>query len=113
MLFITVVYALFVHINCISIGKIDNSMIIGTINGFFLNITLDECVCAMVQSNGSVSSLNYFQTNQTCQLFNNSIDLSFIRSSSNSFFIFLNQSLISSQIMTTSQPPGKFIYILD
>ncbi|CAF0820680.1 unnamed protein product [Adineta steineri] len=73
---------------------------IGTTNYSLFNITQNQCICQLIQSNNSISSLNYFPTNQTCQLFYSSTSSITIQSYYNSFFIFMNQSSIS---LTNSQ----------
>jgi hypothetical protein len=49
----------------------------------------------MIQSNDLISALNYFPSNQTCQLFHSNITSVFIEYYSNSFFLYINQSSIS------------------
>ncbi|CAF1014393.1 unnamed protein product [Adineta steineri] len=79
----------------IFVGKISNSIMVGIVNKSLLNVTKDECICEMMKINVLLSGLNYFSTNETCQLFysnNNSIIIEF---NSNSDFMFINQSVIS------------------
>jgi hypothetical protein len=68
---------------------------IGVTNYSLFNVTEDQCLCQMMQSNGLGSAINYFQTNQTCQLFYYNISSIFIQYYFNSSFIFINQSWIS------------------
>ncbi|CAF4189384.1 unnamed protein product, partial [Adineta steineri] len=76
-----------------------------------LNVTEDQCICEMIKVNGSISALNYFSTNQTCQLFRSNSSTIYIEFYLNSTFIFLNQSSISIlniqeyQLSTTSSTP--------
>ncbi|CAF1040531.1 unnamed protein product [Adineta steineri] len=80
----------------IIVGKINNSIMIGTVNRLLLNVTKDECICEMMKINVFLlSGLNYFSTNRSCELFysnNNSIVIEY---NVNSDFIFINQSAIS------------------
>ncbi|CAF1180535.1 unnamed protein product [Adineta steineri] len=48
----------------------------------------------MINSNGTISTLNYFSTNQTCQLFYANCTSIFIEFNVNSSLIFMNQSAI-------------------
>jgi len=79
----------------VNVGKIQDNIMIGVTNNSLFNVTEDQCICQMMQSNGLVSAINYFQTNQTCQLFNYNISAIFIQYYFNSSFIFINQSWIS------------------
>jgi hypothetical protein len=92
---ILVILSLFSITNSIQIGKIENNIMIGITNNSLTNITLDQCICQMMtMSNALIKSLNYFQINQTCQLFNSNISSITIELNFNSSFIFLNQSEI-------------------
>ncbi|CAF4266616.1 unnamed protein product [Adineta steineri] len=66
-----------------------------TSNSLISNITQHECICQMITSNKLVSALNYFQINQTCQLYSSNLSLISIEFYLNSTFIFINQSSIS------------------
>jgi hypothetical protein len=92
--------------DCISIGKIQDNIMIGIANYSLLNITEDQCVCQMVQLNGLLSALNYFQANQTCQLYSYNISSILIQFNSNACLIFINQSVISIESI---QINSKFI----
>ncbi len=104
MFWLVVILSLFSVANSIRIGKIENYIMIGIINDSLVNITEDQCICQMIQSN--LSALNYFQTNKTCQLLNNNISTIFIEFYTNSSFLFINQSSIS---ITTVQLSNRFI----
>jgi hypothetical protein len=93
-------------VDCIRIGKIENNIMIGIINNSLSNITLDQCICQMVQSNELISAVNYFQTNQTCQLFSYNMSSILIQFNVDSTIIFINQTSIS---ITSIQSNGKFI----
>ncbi|CAF0889125.1 unnamed protein product [Adineta steineri] len=80
--------------DCILIGKIDNNILIGNISKSLWNITQNQCICEMIDSNGIISTLNYFSTNQTCQLFYTNFTSILIEFSLNSSLIFMNQSAI-------------------
>jgi len=104
MFWLVFILSLFSVANSIRIGKIENYIMIGIINHSLVNITEDQCICQMIQAN--LSALNYFQTNQTCQLLNNNISTIFIEFYTNSSFLFINQSSIS---ITTIQSSNRFI----
>jgi hypothetical protein len=93
MFWLVVILSLFSVADSIRIGKIENYIMIGIINHSLVNITEDQCICQMIQSN--LSALNYFQTNETCQLLNNNISTIFIEFYTNSSVLFINQSSIS------------------
>jgi len=103
MFWLVVILSLCSLVNPIRIGKIENYIMIGIINDSLVNITEVQCICQMIQSN--LSALNYFQTNQTCQLLNNNISTSFIEFYTNSSVLFINQSSIS---ITTIQSSNRF-----
>ncbi|CAF0838789.1 unnamed protein product [Adineta steineri] len=93
--------------DCILIGKIDNNILIGNIFKSLWNITQNQCICEMIDSNGIISTLNYFSTNQTCQLFYTNFTSILIEFSLNSSLIFMNQSAIfiaQNQIASTTTP---------
>ena len=94
---------LFSVINSIKIGKIDNSIIVDITNNIFSNLTRDQCLCQMLKTNQLISALNYFQTNNTCQLFYYNTSSITIEFYSNASIIFLNQSEITiTTIQSTS-----------
>jgi len=93
------ILSLFSIVNSIIIGKIENNIMVGTTSNLLMNITLDQCICQMMtMSNALITALNYFQINQTCQLFNSNISSITIELNFNSSFIFINQSEINSKI---------------
>jgi hypothetical protein len=103
MFWLVVILSLFSVADSMRIGKIENYIMIGIINHSLVNITEDQCICQMIQSN--LSALNYFQTSETCQLLNNKISRIFIEFYTNSSFLFINQSSIS---ITTVQLSNRF-----
>jgi len=103
MFWLVVILSLFSVVNSIRISKIENFIMIGIINDTLVNITEDQCKCEMIQANLSV--LNYFQTNETCQLFNNNISRILIEFHSNSSVLFINQLSIS---IITIQSSNRF-----
>ncbi|CAF1266076.1 unnamed protein product [Adineta steineri] len=80
--------------DCILIGKIDNNILVGNMSESLWNITQSQCICEMINSNGTISTLNYFSANQTCQLFYTSFTSILIEFNANSSLIFMNQSAI-------------------
>ncbi|CAF1326390.1 unnamed protein product, partial [Adineta steineri] len=78
----------------ITIGKIENYIMIGNVKYSLFNQTYDQCICEMSKLNGLISALNYFSSNQTCQLFDYNISSVLIKRNLNSTFIFINQSSI-------------------
>ncbi len=90
----------------ILITKIQDNIMVGNMNNLLFNITQDQCICEMIQSNDLISALNYFPSNQTCQLFHSNITSVFIEYYSNSFFLFINQSSIS---ISNIKENSKFI----
>jgi hypothetical protein len=103
MFWLVVILSLFSVADSMRIGKIENYIMIGIINHSLVNITEDQCICQMIQSN--LSALNYFQTSETCQLLNNKISRIFIEFYTNSSFLFINQSSIS---IITIQSSNRF-----
>jgi hypothetical protein len=95
MFWLVIILSLFSVGNSHNIGKIQDNIMIGVTNYSLFNVTEHQCICQMMQWNGLVSAINYFQTNQTCQLFNYNISSIFIQYNFNSSFIFINQSWIS------------------
>jgi len=79
----------------ILITKIQDNIMVGIMNNTLFDISQDQCICQMIQSNDLISALNYFPSNETCQLFHSNITSVFIEFYSNSFFLFINQSSIS------------------
>ncbi|CAF0861295.1 unnamed protein product [Adineta steineri] len=78
------------------------------------NVTEDQCICEMIKLNDSISALNYFSTNQTCQLYRSNISTIYVEYYLNSTIIFLNQSSITilnilEYRFDTSCPCGDFI----
>jgi len=95
-----IIFSLFSVVDSGTMGLIEDYIMIGTANNSLFNITRNQCICQMIQSNELLSALNYFQTNQTCQLFSSNKNSILIQFSSNSSFIFINESSIS---ITTSE----------
>jgi hypothetical protein len=95
MFWMVIILSLFSVGHSHNIGKIQDHIMIGVTNNSLFNLTENQCLCQMMQSNELASAVNYFQTNQTCQLFNYNISLIFIQYDFNSSFIFINQSWIS------------------
>ncbi|CAF3764582.1 unnamed protein product, partial [Adineta steineri] len=69
-----------------------------------LNVTEDQCICEMIKVNDSISALNYFSTNQTCQLYRSNSSTIYVEFYLNSTIIFLNQSSISILNILEYQP---------
>jgi hypothetical protein len=106
MLRMLVIASLSSVVDCVTVGEIQNYVMVGAINRSLFNLTKDQCIRTMMRSLQLVFALNYFSENQTCQLFvyNNSSVL--IESKLNTTFIFTDRSSIS---ITTRQSVGKFI----
>jgi hypothetical protein len=102
MFWLVIILSLFSAGNSVSIGKIQDYIMIGVNNYSLFNVTENQCLCQMMQSNGLGSAINHFQTNQTCQLFYYNISSIFIQYYFNSSFIFINQSWISITISKIS-----------
>ncbi|CAF4263481.1 unnamed protein product, partial [Adineta steineri] len=77
---------------------------VGNMYNTLLNVTEDQCICEMIKVNDSISALNYFSTNQTCQLFRSNMSTIFVEFYLNSTIIFLNQSSISILNILEYQP---------
>jgi hypothetical protein len=90
----------------ILITQIQDNIMVGIMNNTLFNITQDQCICQMIQSNDLISALNYFPSNETCQLFHSNITSVFIEFYSNSVFLFINQSSIS---ISNIKQNSKFI----
>ncbi|CAF3958631.1 unnamed protein product, partial [Adineta steineri] len=87
--------SLFSICNSIVIAKVQNHIIVDDMYNTLFDVTQDQCICEMIKVNDTISALNYFPTNQTCQLFRSNISTIYIEFYSNSTFVFLNQSSIS------------------
>ncbi|CAF1167386.1 unnamed protein product [Adineta steineri] len=98
---------LFYTVDSILLGKITNGMMIGTIYKSLFNINQNQCICEMIQSNQSITALNYFSINQTCQLLISNITSSSIQFNLYTSLIFFNQTLILPQNINelTTIPP--------
>ena len=105
MFWVLVILSLFSMVGSVRIGKIENNTMIGIMNNSLINITLDQCICQMIQSNELISAVNYFQTNKTCQLFSYNMSSILITFNVDSTFIFINQTSIS---ITSIQSYSKF-----
>ncbi|CAF3646622.1 unnamed protein product [Adineta steineri] len=90
--------------DCILISKIDNNILIGNISESLWDVTQNQCICQMINSNETISTLNYFSTNQTCQLFYTNFTSILIEFNLSSSLIFMNQSaiFIAQKSTTTS-----------
>jgi hypothetical protein len=105
MFWIGIIFSLFSIVKCVSISQIEDHIMVGITNNLLLNVTKDQCICQMISSNEFIFALNYFQTNQTCQLFNYNTSSIFIQINFNSSFIFMNQS---SMLITNIQLYSEF-----
>ena len=108
MFWMIVILSLFSVADSIRIGKIENNIMIGIINSSLLNVTRDQCICQMINSNELISAANYFQSNKTCQLFSYNITSVLITFNANATFLFINQTSIS---ITSIQSGNKYIYV--
>ncbi|CAF1159758.1 unnamed protein product [Adineta steineri] len=103
MFWILVILSLFFVGESVRLGKIDDYFVIGNTSNTLIHITEEQCICQMVKLNGLIIGANYFQINDTCQLFiynNNAILIEFNLDSS---FLFINQSAITiTTILSTN-----------
>ena len=91
--------ALFLALDCISIGTIANGRIVGSGgSNRFIHGNKQECLCAMNASNGSVAFLNVFQANSTCQLFSADTTPLRIDADPNCLVIIIDLSIMSFAI---------------
>ncbi|CAF4191357.1 unnamed protein product [Adineta steineri] len=104
MFWILFILSLFCVCNSIPITKIQNIIIVGNMYNNLFNVTEDQCICEMIKVNDSISALNYFSTNQTCQLYRSNISTIYVEFYLNSTIIFLNQSSISILNILEYQP---------
>ncbi len=111
MLWTVLLGMLFVNANCIRVGIISDVAIVGTGTYLVTNGTEDECICTLITSNGSISGLNSFQGNGTCQFFSNYSTSSQIQISLNTSFIFLNLPEVILQVLTTTEQLGESILL--
>ena len=79
----------------ILLGQIQNNIIVGMGSQSLSNVTREQCICTIIRSNGSFCALNYFSTNQTCQLFASNLDPMTIQFNMNSLLIFINRSSLA------------------
>ncbi|CAF1657309.1 unnamed protein product, partial [Adineta steineri] len=68
MFWIIFLFSLFSIHDSIRISLIKDNILIGVISKSLLDLTQDQCICEMLNSDESIYALNYFSTNQTCQL---------------------------------------------
>jgi hypothetical protein len=106
---IIAILSLFSVTQSIQIGTIENNIIIGITYNTLFNLTRDQCICQMIKTNQQISALNYFQTNNTCQLFYPNTTSILIQFSLNSTLIFINQSSITITPLITSSSPSPLI----
>ncbi len=102
-----VILSLFYVGESVRVGKIDDFIMMGNTYNLLFNLTCKQCICQMITSNGWISALNYFLTNQTCQLFNYNASSILIQYYFNASLIFINQSAISIKIV---QSNSKFYH---
>ena len=105
MFWMVVILSFFSVADSIGIGKIENYVVIGSVNRVLLNISRGQCICEMIQSNQTISVLNYFSFNQTCQVFYTNGRSIVIGYNLNSTLMFVNQSSIS---ITNIPMNGKY-----
>lgn len=79
----------------IEIGKINNHVMTNFVNQTLVNLTQNQCICQMIRSNQTILGLNYFSTNQICQILSSNINANFIIFNPNSVLIFRNQTFMS------------------
>jgi hypothetical protein len=108
MLWMIVVLSLVSVGESVRVGKIEDYIMMGNACYSLFNLTFEQCICQMIILNGRISALNYFSTNQTCQLFNYNTSSILIQSYFNASLIFINQSAIS---ITVVQSNSKFILV--
>ena len=107
MLSIVIILSLSAIADCVKLGKADNYIMIGNINRTLVNVTIDQCKCEMLQLNGPICALNYFLTNQSCQVLCSYTNAIQVQYQSYSTLLFFNRSLIS---VTANQVNGKRMY---
>ncbi|CAF1333775.1 unnamed protein product [Adineta ricciae] len=68
---IIAILSLFPIVQSVYIGKMENNTMVATINTTLVNVTLEQCTCALLLTlnQSLIVALNYFHMNQTCQLF--------------------------------------------
>ena len=108
MFWMLIILSLFPIIESVKVGKIKDSIMVGMISKSLVNLTFDQCICEMVESNELISALNYFQINQTCHLFSSNTTSISIRFNADSTFVFIN---LTSILITSIQSDSKFIHI--
>ena len=86
----------FIGGDCIIVGKLEGAKLIANVYQTKVFLTQEQCICEMVKSINLISALNYFSTNQTCQLFSSSLVSFDIELSANSLAVFTNQSNIAN-----------------
>ena len=97
-------FSLFFTTDSIQIGKIENRILMGISTQLLSNTTQNQCICEMAKLSGSILAMNYFQINNTCQLFipnNNSLVVQYY---SNSSVLFYNQSFVSIIVQPLCDP---------
>ncbi|CAF1003793.1 unnamed protein product [Adineta steineri] len=115
MFWLIFILLLFSACNAIRITKIQNIIIVGNIYNTLLNVTEDQCICEMIKVNDAICALNYFSTNQTCQLYRSNSSTIFVEFHLNSTIIFLYQSSIlildiqEYQPITSSSTPTAIL----
>ena len=84
------------------LNKVNNFRIIADQYQVLLNKTENECICEVISSNQMISTLNYFLTNQTCQLFYSNLTTFNIEWNMNWSLVYTYESILVSNL-------GKFI----
>ena len=103
---IVFILSLFLIVQSVDIGKIENNTMIATSNKTLTNVTLEQCTCALLTLNQSfIVALNYFHRNYTCQLFSYNTTLIWITFNLDFTFKFVNRTSI---LIGSFQSDGKF-----
>lgn len=84
------------------LNKVVNFRITADPYQVLLNRTENECICEMMSSSQMMSTLNYFLSNQTCQLFYSNLTIFDLEWNMNCTLIYTYQSILASSL-------GKFV----
>lgn len=79
--------------HAISIGIIENNIMIAMTDSSLFNITRSQCICQMIEASPSLFALNYFQENHTCKFYYEYRSSVAMKFHFNASFVFINQSI--------------------
>lgn len=92
-----------VTVESVGIGTIIDQRMTGNALHSFSNISSEQCICEMIEAN--LFAVNYYLTNNTCEVFDYNGSSVQVQFNANGLFTFVNQS---SMMITSIQSAGKY-----